>query len=78
MLYDLIPNVPEARLLPLIERFTAMLADSPCLPILSAWCENEGSREGAPIIMPAVHTEVMNGRTRSARRWHRTLMRAGL
>jgi hypothetical protein len=29
MLYDLIPNMPEARLLPLIERFTAMLAELP-------------------------------------------------
>ena len=29
MLYDLIPNMPEARLLPLIERFTAILAELP-------------------------------------------------
>jgi hypothetical protein len=29
MLYDLIPNMPEARLLPLIERFAAMLAELP-------------------------------------------------
>lgn len=29
MLYDLIPNMPEARLLPLIERFTVMLAELP-------------------------------------------------
>ena len=29
MLYDLIPNMPEPRLLPLIERFTAMLAELP-------------------------------------------------
>jgi hypothetical protein len=29
MLYDLIPNMPEARLLPLIERFTVMLAEHP-------------------------------------------------
>ena len=29
MLYDLIPNMPEARLLPLIERYTAMLAELP-------------------------------------------------
>ena len=45
MLYDLIPNMPDARLLPLIERFAAMLAGSPCLPILSGWCEHEGSHE---------------------------------
>jgi hypothetical protein len=29
MLYDLIPNMREARLLPLIERFAAMLAELP-------------------------------------------------
>ena len=29
MLYDLIPNMPETRLLPLIERFTVMLAEVP-------------------------------------------------
>jgi hypothetical protein len=29
MLYDLIPNMPQARLSPLIERFTAMLAELP-------------------------------------------------
>ena len=29
MLYDLTPNMPEARLLPLIERFTSMLAELP-------------------------------------------------
>jgi hypothetical protein len=29
MLYDLIPNMPEVRLLPLIERFTVMLAELP-------------------------------------------------
>jgi hypothetical protein len=29
MLYDLIPNMPEPRLLPLIERFAAMLAELP-------------------------------------------------
>ena len=29
MLYDLIPNMPEIRLLPLIERFAAMLAEVP-------------------------------------------------
>ena len=29
MLYDLIPNMPEARLLPLIERFAAKLAELP-------------------------------------------------
>jgi hypothetical protein len=29
MLYDLIPNMPEARLLPLVERYTAMLAELP-------------------------------------------------
>ena len=29
MLYDLIPNMPDARLLPLIERFAAMLAELP-------------------------------------------------
>jgi Transposase DDE domain len=29
MLYDLIPNMPEGRLLPLIERFAAMLAELP-------------------------------------------------
>jgi len=29
MLYDLIPTMPEARLLPLIERFAAMLAELP-------------------------------------------------
>jgi hypothetical protein len=44
MLYDLIPNMPEARLLPLIERFATVLAELPCLPILSGRCENEGSR----------------------------------
>jgi hypothetical protein len=29
MLYDLIPTMPELRLLPLIERFAAMLAEVP-------------------------------------------------
>jgi hypothetical protein len=29
MLYELIPTMPEVRLLPLIERFTAMLAKIP-------------------------------------------------
>ena len=29
MLYELIPNMPEARLLPLIEKFAAMLEDVP-------------------------------------------------
>ena len=29
MLYDLIPNMPERRLLPLVERFAAMLAELP-------------------------------------------------
>ena len=29
MLYDLIPTMPEERLLPLIERFIAMLAEQP-------------------------------------------------
>ena len=29
MLYELIPNMPEARLLPLIEKFAAMLAQVP-------------------------------------------------
>ena len=29
MLYELIPNMPEARLLPLIEKFAAMLAEVP-------------------------------------------------
>lgn len=29
MLYDLIPNMPDLRLLPLVERFTAMLAELP-------------------------------------------------
>jgi hypothetical protein len=29
MLYELIPTMPELRLLPLIERFAAMLADPP-------------------------------------------------
>ena len=49
MLYDLIPNMPEARLLPLIERYTAMLSGTPrCSPILSGWCENQGSRKGIP------------------------------
>src|SRR5271157_5092831 len=33
MLYDLMPNMPQARLLPLIERFTAMLAE---LPVFAA------------------------------------------
>jgi hypothetical protein len=32
-------------LLPLIERFTTMLAELPALPILSGPSENEGSRE---------------------------------
>jgi hypothetical protein len=31
MLYDLIPNMPDPRLLPLIERFAAMLAEIPVL-----------------------------------------------
>ncbi len=29
MLYELIPTMPEMRLLPLIERFAAMLAEVP-------------------------------------------------
>jgi hypothetical protein len=29
MLYDLVPNMPDARLLPLTERFAAMLAELP-------------------------------------------------
>ena len=29
MLYELIPTMPEVRLLPLIERFTTMLAELP-------------------------------------------------
>ena len=29
MLYELIPNMPEKRLTPLIEKFTAMLAEVP-------------------------------------------------
>ena len=29
MLYDLIPNMPDGRLLPLIQRFAAMLAELP-------------------------------------------------
>jgi hypothetical protein len=29
MLYDLIPNMPDPRLLPLVERFAAMLAELP-------------------------------------------------
>ena len=29
MLYELIPTMPEMRLLPLIERFAAMLAELP-------------------------------------------------
>ena len=31
MLYELIPTMPEVRLLPLIERFTTMLAELPVL-----------------------------------------------
>ena len=29
MLYDLMPNMPEQQLVPLVERFAAMLADQP-------------------------------------------------
>jgi len=32
MLYDLIPTMPEPRLLPLIKRFAAMLAELPIFP----------------------------------------------
>jgi hypothetical protein len=31
MLYDLIPNMPQARLSPLIERYSVMLAEIPVL-----------------------------------------------
>jgi hypothetical protein len=33
MLYDLIPTMPEPRLLPLIERFAAMLLEVPVFAV---------------------------------------------
>ena len=47
MLYELIPTMPELRLLPLIERFATISPNSPSLPTLSGSSENEGSHEGA-------------------------------
>jgi hypothetical protein len=43
MLYELIPPIPEVRSLPLIERFTTMLAELPVFAVGPS--ENEGSRE---------------------------------
>jgi hypothetical protein len=45
MLYELIPAMPEVRLLPLIKRFTTMLAELPVFADPSAQYENEGTRE---------------------------------
>ena len=43
MLYELIPTMPEVRLLPLIKRFTTMLAELPVFADPSAPYENEGN-----------------------------------
>jgi hypothetical protein len=45
MLYDLIPNVPKARLLPQIERFAAMLADLPVFADTLGGMKMRGSRK---------------------------------
>ena len=54
MLYELIPNMTEFMLRPLIEQFAQMLATSPCSLRCSVPSDNEGSRE-------AVHSKVVGG-----------------
>ena len=48
MLYELIPNMPEHRLWPLIEKFAEMLAAQPVLSRCSVQSKNEGSHELQP------------------------------
>lgn len=45
MLYELIPTMPELRLLPLVERFAAMLAQLPVFADTYGEGENEGSHK---------------------------------
>jgi uncharacterized protein YcgI (DUF1989 family) len=47
MLYDLIPSMPEQRLLPLIERFAEMLAKVPVFADTFGALRNEGRLEGS-------------------------------
>jgi DDE superfamily endonuclease len=58
MLYELIPTMPELRLLPLIERSPRFSPNSPSLPTLSGSSENEGSHEG--LVLPSCNTEAMS------------------